>query len=593
LSDLLLSCPACSKQVGEQAEYCPFCGAQLDGSVDPNIGNIINDAYAIRELIGVGAIGRVYLAEQLSLKKPVALKLLRKHFARNQEVKARFEREAMAASRLTHPNSITVIDFGESQHGNLFLVTEYIRGTAMCDLIAEDEFLEPARVTAILIQVCSALVEAHGQGVIHRDLKPENIMIIRQRDGRDLVKVLDFGIAQIQRASGPVLPRLTRHGLVCGTPEYMSPEQARGEDLDPRTDIYSLGVVMYEALTGELPFEAEAAMDVVSMHLHDLPDPPCERRPEAEIPKPLQEICLMALAKDRDDRYSSALDLQQALQIVFRELGLGGELAGELPGSPDAAVISFEEMEFMESGAATEPVLVAAPKREPVTAELDALEPAEAVDPDSLKDGVRPATSPPDPAPDESGGMRRISREQAIVGTVFEAQHSGGSGLELDTSRMRRQTSPPPPSRPESGGKRLGVVVVIVLLLLAAALAAGALLGGEGIGSTDDGEADAESGNAVLTAAVQYAELSDANKSLYREANRLMVTGYYDDAARQLRRLARKEPGFADAYRQLGTCYLELEQLRKAGEAYRQFLELAPEGRNTEMVRQIIKDRKL
>ena len=592
MSDLVLSCPACSKQVASEAEYCPCCGAQLDGSIDPNIGQVINKAYAIRELIGVGATGRVYLAEQLSLKKPVALKLLRMHFAKNQEVAARFQREAMAASRLTHPNSITVIDFGESERGYLFLVTEYIRGTALCDLIAENEFLEPARVAAILIQVCSALVEAHGQNVIHRDLKPENIMVVRQRDGRDLVKVLDFGIAQIQHSSGPVLPRLTRHGLVCGTPEYMSPEQARGENLDPRTDIYSLGVVMYEALTGELPFEAEAAMDVVAMHLHDAPEPPRQRRPEAEIPTALEEICLKAMSKEREGRYASALELQQTLQIVFRELGLGSELIGELPHNPEAAVISSDEVELFDIGFPTEPMLAAAPRHEPATTEIDAFEPAEAVDPIGLADGVRPTTSPPASTPEQNGGMRRVSREQAIVGTVFEAQHNGSSGLEIDTSRLRRQTSPPVRTHPRSDGRKLGFVVVVVLLLLAAALAAGAILGGRADGLLAALKIE-DPGDAAASEAVQYADLSNASKGTYREANRLMVTGNYAEAAKLLRRLVRKEPALAEAHRQLGTCYLEQNQLRKAGEAYREYLALVPEDRNAEMIRQILKDRKL
>ena len=313
------SCPQCMGPIPDPDMFCPHCGAELDRSNDQNVGQVINGAYAIRELIGGGSMGRVYLAEQLSLKKTVAIKLLRKAYAQDERAKRRFEREAMASSRLEHPNSITVIDFGVSEQGHLFLVTEHIAGTSLGDIVEHEGALPPLRVADILIQICSALVEAHEQGVIHRDLKLDNVMIRRQRDGRDLVKVLDFGIAHIQSVA-PSAPRLTRAGLVCGTPEYMSPEQARGDELDARSDIYAMGVMMYELLTGELPFDAPSATDIVTMHMTQQPDPPSQRRPDLLLPGVLESICLKALAKQREDRFSSALELQLALEEARKAL---------------------------------------------------------------------------------------------------------------------------------------------------------------------------------------------------------------------------------------------------------------------------------
>ncbi|NOZ86619.1 MAG: protein kinase [Deltaproteobacteria bacterium] len=321
----MLKCPKCNNQVEDNLAFCPRCGAELNPGrgTGTHVGTIIQKNFAVKELLGEGGMGKVYLAEQLSLKKPVAIKILKKEFAHGEVYARRFEREALAASRLHHPNSIQIIEFGRAESGELFLVMEYLRGTDLAVLMARDFPFPIERTVDIASQVTSALVEAHTQGVIHRDLKPENIMVERTRDGRDFVKVLDFGLAQITAPGAPrQQERLTDTGMICGTPEYMSPEQARGEKLDSRSDIYSLGVIIYQMLTGKLPFEAPNPIDIVTRHLQERPTPPRRLRPDLNIPKTMERICLKCLQKRRGDRYQNAEALFEKLEDYSTSLKL-------------------------------------------------------------------------------------------------------------------------------------------------------------------------------------------------------------------------------------------------------------------------------
>jgi serine/threonine-protein kinase len=265
-------CPSCEAQVADGAKFCPSCGSavpQLPPSddVDPLLGKVIARNFRVESLLGTGGMGRVYKARQISLDKAVVLKVLHPHFNSDPQLVQRFQREARAASRLNHPNSISVIDFGQADDGTLFMAMELLHGKDLFTLLQEEFPLSEERLARIMIQVCSALAEAHEQNIIHRDLKPENIMVEDRRDQKDFVKVLDFGIAKIQDPSDEQGRALTQQGMVCGTPEYMSPEQARGENLDARSDIYALGVLMYQLVTGDLPFKADTALGIVTKHI--------------------------------------------------------------------------------------------------------------------------------------------------------------------------------------------------------------------------------------------------------------------------------------------------------------------------------------
>ena len=225
---------------------------------DDYIGKTVAKKYRVEAMIGEGGMGKVYKATQLVLDKPVVLKVLRQALLSDERTVARFQREAKAASRLNHPNSISILDFGQAEDGAMYIAMEYVSGKDLHHILSREWPLPEGRVIKIVAQVLSALSDAHGAGVIHRDLKPENIMIEQRKNDADFVKVLDFGIAKITDSSGEDGPALTRAGFVCGTPEYMSPEQARGAQLDHRSDLYAVGVILYQLTTGLLPFDSES-----------------------------------------------------------------------------------------------------------------------------------------------------------------------------------------------------------------------------------------------------------------------------------------------------------------------------------------------
>jgi serine/threonine protein kinase len=281
----------------------------------------------VNERLGAGAMGIVYRATQIALERTVAIKVLHREFAADPEFADRFWREAKAASRLDHPNSIRVLDFGQESDGLLYLAMEYVEGCDLFDWKSQRGPLAPRTIVELLSQVLAALAVAHDMAVVHRDLKPENIMIVRgtSDDGSaiDIVKVCDFGIAKIldsSRASAREPERKhSTAGLVVGTPAYMSPEQARGEKQDARSDLYAVGVVLYELLAGCVPFEAETLLGVALKHVSERPEPPSARA--SGVDPTLEAICLKAISKKPADRYQTAREMRLALQNAARQLG--------------------------------------------------------------------------------------------------------------------------------------------------------------------------------------------------------------------------------------------------------------------------------
>jgi len=344
-------CPRCSAKVVPGDEVCKACGRTLphalranEDDADAMLGRTIAGKYEIVELLGEGAMGRVYEARQLNLEKDVAIKVLHKHLANDPKVKKRFHREARAASRLSHPNSLHIIDFGEAKDGTLYIAMELLDGDDLLAVIEEDAPLTPRRIYEIMKQILSALDSAHHAGIIHRDLKPENVVVLESPSGEEHIKVCDFGIAKIQEAEGG--SAITVTGFVCGTPEYMAPEQARGEELDTRADIYAAGCMLYQMLTASLPFMAESALGIITKHLTEKPMPPRERKPEWKIPMALERVCMKAMAKDRDERYLEAAAMSKALKEAVRALGDHADRAlGTFELGEDTDVFETEEPE--------------------------------------------------------------------------------------------------------------------------------------------------------------------------------------------------------------------------------------------------------
>lgn len=309
-------CPQCGSVAKTDDRFCAGCGAALlaegsSGSKDPLIGRTVGGSYVLQEIVGVGGMGRVYRAEQSTLGRTVAIKVIHPHLLGDDQTVARFYTEARASSRLNHPNSVSIIDFGRTDDGILYLAMEFLKGKDLAMVMHEEGPLPFSRTCDILVAVLNALEEAHANDIVHRDLKPENIILRRLASGGDLVKVVDFGLATIVGANST---SITRPGLVCGTPDYMAPEQGRGEQVDGRGDLYALGVVLFELLTDQLPFEAETPTKVVLRHINDpIPDPR-EVAPHRGIPDELAEVAIKALAKRREDRFQSARHMAEALK---------------------------------------------------------------------------------------------------------------------------------------------------------------------------------------------------------------------------------------------------------------------------------------
>lgn len=274
-------------------------------------GTLIDDRYRIDREIGKGSFGIVYLVHDLRTNEPRAIKVLLPWAARNEQLRHRLRREARLAGSLTSPHAVKIHELGETERGDVFLVMEYLEGQELAQLLQSEKTLPPPRVEQIAVQVLAALEEAHALGVIHRDLKPSNIFLCKSDDQTDHIKVFDFGIAKITGDGGLLATmKLTLSGNVMGTPLYMSPEQSRGTDLTPAADFYSLGIVLYELLTGSVPFDDINPVQVLMKHSQD-PVPPL---PEIIAATPLGKAVMRSLAKEPEQRFQSASDFLRALQ---------------------------------------------------------------------------------------------------------------------------------------------------------------------------------------------------------------------------------------------------------------------------------------
>jgi serine/threonine-protein kinase len=286
---------------------------------DPFIGrDILNGQFQILQKIGSGGMGSVYKALQPAMNRMVAVKILHPKLANRKDLVSRFRREARAMSHLTHPNTVKVLLYGELEDGSLYIVMEFLEGKNLNQTVRAEGPMPVERGLPVLIQVCHALEEAHRQGIVHRDLKPENIFLSQQGGIKDFAKVLDFGLAKVtEREMRPGSIILTQEGMVFGTPEFMSPEQAQGKTLTASSDIYSLAVILYEVLTGKLPFDAKNPMEYIQLHVTAQPKPIDERVPGKTFPPLLWTVLSKAMAKKPEDRFGSAAEFAHALQAVL------------------------------------------------------------------------------------------------------------------------------------------------------------------------------------------------------------------------------------------------------------------------------------
>ncbi len=313
-------CTTCGQEWPDEIMFCQKDGTALRsaGGPDELIDTVVADRYHIKEKLGEGGMGTVYLGEHVKMGRKSAIKVMSKSMANDPDAIARFNREAANASRINHPNVCAIYDFGETTEGLIYLAMEFIPGESLTQVLDREGALPPRRAAKIITQVADALAAAHELGLVHRDLKPDNVMVTTGRDSADMVKVVDFGIAKAVGTDES--QQVTRTGLVVGTPEYMSPEQLSGDQLDGRSDLYSLALVLYRTLTNTLPFQADTAQEIMIKRLTDDPLPLNDAVPEANFPPKLQELIDWGLQRMPGDRCSDAAAFGQKVAAAVSEM---------------------------------------------------------------------------------------------------------------------------------------------------------------------------------------------------------------------------------------------------------------------------------
>ena len=341
-------CPTCRTAYPARGRAtCANDGTRLVGAEefaasknDPLLGRLVAGRFQVIERIGTGGMGTVYRAEQSGLDRPVALKVLKSELVSDRETVARFHREAKAMSMLMHPNTVRVFDFGEDEEGHLFLAMELLEGELLTAWIEREGTPPIEQAMRTIQEILRSLAEAHSKGIIHRDLKPDNIFLARvEGHSRPVVKVLDFGIAKVFREDHQIDQLETQAGTVFGTPRYMSPEQAQGKTLDHRSDLYTVGTLLYQLLTGQPPFVDDDAVVVMAKHIRETPPSPRMAVPERPIPRSLDKLAMRALGKEPDDRFENAEQMEARLMACLPDVereaaGRGGGLLGGLPKLP-------------------------------------------------------------------------------------------------------------------------------------------------------------------------------------------------------------------------------------------------------------------
>lgn len=311
-------CLVCNFQFEDEQELCPKDLSKLvPVGKDPLLGKLIQDKYKIECLVAKGSMGVIYKAVQEHIGREVAIKVMHNYLVSDEESLKRYYKEAKASSRLNHPNIVTIYDFGVLASGQPYIVMDLLQGKALSEVLHDRQQLTLTQVLPLFQQICLALGEAHKQGVFHRDIKPENIVIQELPDGKNIrVKVVDFGIATFATDSDDTLGKITKTGTVCGSPFYMSPEQCEAAGVDARSDLYSLGVLLFECLTSKVPFDSKDVYQVLTMQVKDPPPSLKQVRPDLSFSKELERVVSKTLAKNPDDRFQSAEELWNALALA-------------------------------------------------------------------------------------------------------------------------------------------------------------------------------------------------------------------------------------------------------------------------------------
>ncbi|MBM4362864.1 MAG: serine/threonine protein kinase [Deltaproteobacteria bacterium] len=433
--------------------------------VDPLIDRTIAGRYRIRKRLGEGGMGQVYLAEHEAIEKKVALKILRPEYSRKEDIVTRFQQEAISASRIKHPNVLDVFDFGRLDTGEAFLAMEFLEGRDLSDELSEVKVMSAGRALPIVLQVCRALAAAHAAGVVHRDMKPDNVFLQRTPDGDEVVKIVDFGIAQLRTTeeaaqAAPTRRRLTKTGMIFGTPEYMAPEQAAGRPADLRVDIYAVGVILYELFTGAVPFTGDSFMAVLAATLNEPPPSMHTMNPALSISAELEAVISRTLAKDPGARFGSMSELQAALLATpeGQSLGRGSRADGRLSAIPMPATGTLPHGSLARHGTAVVAAAATAAPRAP-----------------STQMGGQATTVSPPSAPSRGLVLGSIAGALALAGTAgFLVFGRGAPATPPPTSEpaaalVKEVPPPPPPPAPVVTPATTGATAEAVVAPVAAA----------------------------------------------------------------------------------------------------------------------------
>ena len=418
-------CPVCSTEYADDVKFCPNDGQTLRAAAPATdlVGQVVADRYHVVKKLGEGGMGQVYLAEHVKMGRRSAIKVMNPSLVHDSDAVARFNREASNASRINHPNVCAIYDFGETPDGLIYLAMEFIEGEPLTDLLEREGALPLARAAEIFRQTADALQAAHDLSIVHRDLKPDNIMLTRRKGGGDTVKVVDFGIAKAVGGdqSGQ---KVTKTGLVIGTPEFMSPEQLSGDTLDGRSDLYSLALVLYRMLTGKLPFEATTVQETMIKRLTDEPMKLADARPDLAFPGGLQPILDTALARTPADRYQSVARFAADIGAITGRPGTGSV--------PDTRGDTEAKTQLLDPSAATPTTRISARQAAPGAPRKRSLIPAAVLAVAvigaggawmALKGGAAKANGT---TPDSSAVPRDTARLAARTNTGTRGNRQGG-----------------------------------------------------------------------------------------------------------------------------------------------------------------------
>jgi len=310
-------CPKCFKKYGPQTQRCPQDGSYLVSPMDKDLtGEVLDDRYTVMERIGRGGMGVVYKAEQHLIKRIVALKVLRREIVQDETAVKRFLNEARAIASLDSRHTVTLHDFGVTHDGLLYYTMELLKGRPLSRVIRDEAPIHHARAAGLIVQACRSLEEAHGHGILHRDIKPDNLFVT-EKDAKEHLKVLDFGVAKL--VGDAAMDTVTRTGMIVGTPQYLSPEQALGNPVVPASDLYSLGIVLYEMLAGVPPFQDETPMKTMWAQIRDPVPPLRKKNPKVEVPRSIEAFLARALEKDPNSRFQTATTFADALRTAVED----------------------------------------------------------------------------------------------------------------------------------------------------------------------------------------------------------------------------------------------------------------------------------